>query len=34
MDDTDYLSLQTSIICLLLFIFGTATLVEHPEWFQ
>jgi hypothetical protein len=33
-NDTDYLSLQASIICLLLFILGTTTIVQHPEWFQ
>ena len=34
MSNTDYLALQTSIICLLLFVLSTATLVEHPEWFH
>lgn len=32
--DIEYLSLQASIICLLLFILSTATIVEYPEWFQ
>jgi hypothetical protein len=34
MSDIEYLSLQASIICLLLFILSTATIVESPEWFQ
>jgi hypothetical protein len=34
MSDTEHLSLQASIICLLLFILSTATIVESPEWFQ
>jgi hypothetical protein len=33
MSDTEYLALQTSIICLLLFVLGTAALFERPEWF-
>jgi hypothetical protein len=34
MSDTEYRSLLASIICPLLFILSTATIVEHPEWFQ
>jgi hypothetical protein len=34
MSDTEYLSLKASIICLLLFILSTATIVECAEWFQ
>ena len=34
MSDTEYVSLQASVICLLLFILSTATIVEYPEWFQ
>lgn len=33
MSDTDYLSLQASIICVLLFILGTTAILERPEWF-
>jgi hypothetical protein len=28
------LCLQLNIICLLLFLIGTAAIVEHPEWFR
>ena len=34
MTDTDYVSLQVSIICLLIFVVGTTTLLERPEWFH
>jgi hypothetical protein len=34
MSDADYLSLQATIICLLLFIVGTATIIGRPEWFH
>jgi hypothetical protein len=34
MSETEYLSLQASIICLLLFILSTTTIIEYPEWFQ
>lgn len=34
MSDTDYLSLQASIICLLLFVLGTTAILERPEWFH
>jgi hypothetical protein len=34
MTDADYLSLQLSIICLLLFVVGTTTILERPEWFH
>jgi hypothetical protein len=33
MTDADYLSLQLNIICLLLFVVGTITILERPEWF-
>jgi len=33
MSDTDYLSLQASIICVLLFILGTTAILERPERF-
>jgi hypothetical protein len=29
--DIEYLSLQASIICLLLFILSTTTIIEYPE---
>jgi hypothetical protein len=28
------LCLQLNVICLLLFLIGTATVVGHPEWFR
>ena len=34
MSDIEYLSLQASIICLLLFILSTTTIIEYPERFQ
>jgi hypothetical protein len=34
MTDTDYLSLQVGIICLLMFVVGTTTILERPEWFS
>jgi hypothetical protein len=33
MTDTDYLSLQINIICVLLFVLGTTALIERPGWF-
>jgi hypothetical protein len=33
MSDTEYLSLQASIICILLFVLGTTAILERPEWF-
>ena len=33
MSDSDCLSLQANVICLLLFILGTTALFERPEWF-
>jgi hypothetical protein len=32
--DQDYLTLQASIICVLLFLIGTAALIQHPAWFR
>ena len=34
MSDTEYVSLQASIICLLLFILSTTTIIEYPDRFQ
>jgi hypothetical protein len=34
MTDTDYLSLQINIICVLLFVLGTTGLIERPGWFS
>ena len=34
MSHSDYLSLQVSIICVLLFILGVATIIGRPEWFR
>jgi hypothetical protein len=34
MRDTDYLSLQANIICLLLFIVGTIAILERPDCFH
>ena len=34
MSHSDYLSLQVSIICVLLFILGVATIIGRPEWFH
>ena len=31
---TDYLPLQTNIICLLLFFIGVAMILQHPTWFR
>jgi hypothetical protein len=28
------LCLQLNVICLLLFLIGSAAIVEHPEWFR
>ena len=33
MSDTDYLSLQANVICLLLFVLGTVAIFERPGWF-
>jgi hypothetical protein len=32
--NTDYPSLQATIICLLLFTLGTTAILERPEWFH
>ena len=34
MSDIDYLALQASIICVLLFLLGTASILARPEWFR
>lgn len=34
MNDSEYLALQASIICVLFFILGNAAIIEHPEWFR
>jgi hypothetical protein len=34
MNNTDYLSLQATIICLLLFVLATTAIVQRPEWFH
>jgi hypothetical protein len=34
MNDDHYLILQANIIFLLLFLVGTTTVIQHPEWFQ
>ena len=34
MNDSQYLALQASVICVLFFILGNAALIEHPEWFR
>jgi hypothetical protein len=34
MSNTGRLSLQANIICLLLFVLGTATIIGRPEWFH
>jgi len=31
--DLAYLLLQINVICLLLFLIGTAAVVKHPDWF-
>jgi hypothetical protein len=31
--DLNYLLLQISVICLLLFLIGTTAIVKHPVWF-
>jgi hypothetical protein len=28
------LSVKVNIICLLLFLIGSAAIIEHPEWFR
>jgi hypothetical protein len=33
MRETTYLSLQANIICLLLALIGSATIIKHPDWF-
>jgi hypothetical protein len=32
--EQDYLALQASIICVLLFLIGTTALIQHPAWFR
>ena len=32
--DIEYVSLQANVICLLLFILSTTTIIEYPERFQ
>ena len=34
MSNDYYWMLQTSIICLLLFLVGMTAMVQHPTWFQ
>jgi hypothetical protein len=34
MSNEHCLMLQASIICLLLFLVGTAAMIQHPAWFQ
>ena len=34
MGENEYLSLKLSIVFLLLFLDGTAAVIEHPNWFQ
>jgi hypothetical protein len=31
--DLNYLLLQISVICVLLFLIGTTAIVQHPDWF-
>jgi hypothetical protein len=33
MRETNYLSMQANIICLLLALIGSSTIVKHPDWF-
>jgi hypothetical protein len=33
MRETNYLSLQANIICLLLALIGSSTIIKHPDWF-
>jgi hypothetical protein len=33
MSDTDQLSLQATIICILLFVLVTTAILERPDWF-
>jgi hypothetical protein len=33
MSESSYLSIQASIICVLLALIGSTAIVEHPEWF-
>jgi hypothetical protein len=33
MRQTDYLSLQANIICLLLALIGSTAIIKHPDWF-
>jgi hypothetical protein len=33
MSKNDTLSLQTSVICLLLALIGSTAIVQHPDWF-
>ena len=32
--DHDYLAMQASVICVLLFLIGTAAIIQHPAWFR
>ena len=34
LSDHDCLALQASIICVLMFLIGTAAIIEHPAWFR
>ena len=34
MSNTDYLSLQANIICVLLFILGTTAIIQRPDRFH
>jgi hypothetical protein len=34
MTNDHYLMLQTGIICILFFLVGTTTVIQHPGWFQ
>jgi hypothetical protein len=34
MSNAIYLALQVNIICLLVFVLGTATIITRPEWFH
>jgi hypothetical protein len=31
--ETNYLSLQANIICLLLTLIGSTAIIKHPDWF-
>ena len=34
MNDQQYLTVQATVICLLLFLVGTTALIQHPTWFE